>query len=306
MIKRFSFLLVSLMLVILVSCSSNDSSDSGMDGSAGANKEKAAIGNEIGVVERNDVSKDTGDSASPEENKQTGKDAAKQKARMVIHEAELHVRVKDFAKAQQSIETKAKQYGGFIVESTVSRDEERMSGVVKIRVPAAQFEKFLHEAEKEAAEVIERVVRGDDVTEDYVDLESRLKSKRAVEARLLEFMKGAEKTEDLLKISSDLATVQEEIEQLIGKMNYLKDRASLSTITLNMYETKIVVAGVKPEDLNTWERTKKQFLSSINIVLSGLSGFIVFFFGNLPVLLGLAATGFVLYISIRKLFKNKS
>ncbi|WP_043933494.1 DUF4349 domain-containing protein [Bacillus sp. EB01] len=305
-IKRFFFLLVSLLLAILVSCSSSDTSESGMDRADSGKSEKGVSGNEIGEVERNNASKDSTDSASPEGNELADRDVASEKGRMVIHEAELHLRVKDFAEAQQSLETKAKQYGGFIVDSTVSRDGgEGMSGAVTIRVPASQFEKFLHEAEKEAAEVIERVVRGDDVTEDYVDLESRLKSKRAVEARLLDFMKGAERTEDLLKISSDLAVVQEEIEQLVGKMKYLKDRASLSTITISFFETKVVVSGTTPKELNTWERTKKQFLSSVNMLLSWISGFIVFFFGNLPIILGLAAAGFILFISVKKLFRDK-
>ena len=64
------------------------------------------------------------------------------------------------------------------------------------------FKPFYRIQKKLAAEVLERNVTGQDVTEEYVDLESRLKSKRAVEKRLLEFMDDAEKTDDLLKISN--------------------------------------------------------------------------------------------------------
>ncbi|MBW9235445.1 DUF4349 domain-containing protein, partial [Leptospira santarosai] len=98
------------------------------------------------------------------------------------------------------------------------------------------FEKFLLEAEGEAAKVLERNVTGQDVTEQYVDLESRVRSKRAVEERLLDFMSKAQKTEDLLKISEDLAQVQEEIEVMVGKMKYLENQTSFSTIEISMYE----------------------------------------------------------------------
>lgn len=205
--------------------------------------------------------------------------------RMIIHQARISTNVKDLEKAQHNMEQKVKKYDGYIVESNVYLEsDETSSGKMVVRIPEKHFETFLSEAEAEASKVLEKNVTGQDVTEQYVDLSSRVKSKRAVEERLLAFMKDAQKTEDLLKISTDLAKIQEEIEVLVGKINYLENQTSLSTIELTMHEKRVIIPEIENKDLNTWEKTKKQFITSTNSLLSVGSGIIVFVIGNLPVL----------------------
>ncbi len=205
--------------------------------------------------------------------------------RMIIHQARISTNVKDLEKAQHNMEQKVKKYDGYIVESNVYLEsDETSSGKIVVRIPEKHFETFLSEAEAEASKVLEKNVTGQDVTEQYVDLSSRVKSKRAVEERLLAFMKDAQKTEDLLKISTDLAKIQEEIEVLVGKINYLENQTSFSTIELTMHEKRVIIPEIENKDLNTWEKTKKQFITSTNSLLSVGSGIIVFVIGNLPVL----------------------
>lgn len=205
--------------------------------------------------------------------------------RKVIYTGQLHLLVRNFEKARMELEEKARKYGGYIVESNVFRNEDKqVSGMVVLRIPEQQFQTFLNEAEGTATKVVERSVSGQDVTEEYVDLESRLKSKRAVEARLNEFMKKAEKTEDLLKISSDLSKVQEEIEALVGRMEYLKNQTALSTVTITMDETKVVIPDLDQSDLNTWQKTKKQLMESLNFLITAFSWLFVFVIGNLPII----------------------
>ena len=205
--------------------------------------------------------------------------------RMIIHQARISTNVKDLEKAQHNMEQKVKKYDGYIVESNVYLEsDETSSGKMVVRIPEKHFETFLSEAEAEASKVLEKNVTGQDVTEQYVDLSSRVKSKRAVEERLLAFMKDAQKTEDLLKISTDLAKIQEEIEVLVGKINYLENQTSFSTIELTMHEKRVIIPEIENKDLNTWEKTKKQFITSTNSLLSVGSGIIVFVIGNLPVL----------------------
>ncbi|MDF2067690.1 DUF4349 domain-containing protein [Bacillus sp. Cr_A10] len=221
--------------------------------------------------------------------------------RMIIHKAIIKANVKELAKAQNNIEQKVKKYGGYIVSSDVYQEDDlSSSGNMIVRIPEHYFETFLSEAEGEASKVIERNVTGQDVTEQFVDLTSRIKSKRVVEERLLTFMENAEKTEDLLKISSDLANVQEEIEVLVGKVNYLENQTSFSTIEIALYEKRVIVPEIENKDLNTWEKTKKQFVTSTNVILTAGSGVIVFFIGNLPVLLILCVITFAVYWTIKR------
>jgi hypothetical protein len=221
--------------------------------------------------------------------------------RKVIHKAQLELKVKNLEKAQMKIENKAAEYGGYVVESNVYReDEELVEGTITVRVPEAHFQDFLTDSEGEASEVVGRNVTGQDVTEQYVDLKARLKSKRAVEERLLAFMKDAEKTEDLLKISSDLAVVQEEIEQLTGQMKFLENQTSYSTVTITLSQDRIVVPGIDNKELNTWERTKKQLATSANLLLKAGSGIIVFIIGNLPILIIIGGAGAVVHWVIKR------
>lgn len=221
--------------------------------------------------------------------------------RMIIQKAFIKANVKELAKAQNNIEQKVKKYGGYIVESNVYRvDDQTNSGNMVVRIPEKHFEAFLTDAEGETSQVLERNVTGQDVTEQYVDLTSRINSKRVVEERLLTFMKNAEKTEDLLKISADLAQVQEEIEVMAGKMKYLENQTSYSTIELTMIENRVIVPEIDNRDLNTWDKTKRQLVTSTNALLVTGSGIIVFFIGNLPVFVILGIIVFVVYWFFRR------
>ena len=113
-------------------------------------------------------------------------------------------------------------------------------------------------------------------------------------------MKKAEKTEDLLKISSDLASVQEEIEVIVGKIKYFENQTSFSTVEITMYENRVIIPEIDNKDLNTWDKTKKQFVTSTNALLVAGSGIIVFLVGNLPVLLFLVVIGVAVYWFIKR------
>jgi Domain of unknown function (DUF4349) len=292
--KWVSVVCMSLLLFI-TGCSASKSEDSSakengktmteMDTAQSTGRESADFfTNEIGKAEK------TTDSAK-----------IKVQNQMVIYQADIQMRVKKFDQTVRSLEGKVLKYGGYITESNVSKEgKEQVSGSIKIRIPQVNFQAFLHDAESQAAEVLQRNITGQDVTEEYVDLESRLKSKRVVEERLITFMKGAVKTEDLLKISADLAVVQEEIEAIEGKMKFLENQTSLSTVTITLYENKVIVPDIDSDKLNTWEKTKKQFMKSINMLLVGLSGLVVFLVGNIPVLAILVVLGFFLYYFYKK------
>jgi len=249
---------------------------------------------------------DHSNESSVEESESFADESAELKTdRMIIHTAHLQIQVKDFNQTQLNIESKVKEFGGYIVESDIYREnDQQLSGHMTVRIPEKHFQTFLTYTEEEAAEVLSRNVSGQDVTEQYVDLESRLKSKRAVEERLLAFMEDAKKTEDLLKISKDLATVQEDIEVIVGKMKYLENQSAYSTIEISMHEDRVIIPELDNKDLNTWEKTKKQLATSLNFLLTAGSSFIVFFIGNLPVILILLIVGAIVYIKIKNRLKK--
>jgi hypothetical protein len=285
--KKWRHIFICLLVLLLAGCSSQSNENSSMDKAISNESESGRM---VAMSEDSAVS-----SEEKDESNQSSVD------RMVIYQANLRMRVKNFETAQRDMEVKAKKYNGFMIQSNSYRDNnEQVSGTITLRIPDEHFQSFLNDAEGVAEEVLERNVNGQDVTEEYVDLESRLRSKRAVEERLLEFMKNAQKTEDLLKISNDLSVVQGEIEQVVGRMNYLENQTALSTITISLYEENVIVPNLEKDDLNTWEKTKKQFVTSTNFLLEAFSGIFVFFIGNLPVFVLLAVFMVFIFWGIKK------
>ncbi|MCP1155443.1 DUF4349 domain-containing protein [Peribacillus frigoritolerans] len=282
--NRKTMMLMFSLFLLLAGCSSNEKDDS-----ASESQDEKAESKMGASISGNKVQEEAAEKEGMTDE------------RKVIHQAQLELKVKNLEKAQMKIENKVAEYGGYVVESNVYReDEELVEGTITVRVPEAHFQDFLTDSEGEASEVVGRNVTGQDVTEQYVDLKARLKSKRAVEERLLAFMKDAEKTEDLLKISADLAVVQEEIEQLTGQIKYLENQTSYSTVTITLSQDRIVVPGIDNKELNTWERTKKQLATSANLLLKAGSGIIVFIIGNLPILIILGGAGAVVHWVIKR------
>ncbi|MFJ5762659.1 DUF4349 domain-containing protein [Neobacillus sp. NPDC093182] len=292
--KKVTGLMVFLSLILFLSaCSSSSKSEESKmssDSSAGIDSGEPA------KEEKSQVSFDNNaklEKAAPAE--------LEVPDQMVIYQANLQLRVKKFEETLQNIEEQVIKYGGYISESNVSKDgEEQVSGQITVRIPQKNFQAFLHDAEGQSAEVLQRNITGTDVTEEYVDLDSRLKSKRVVEERLTSFMQSAQKTEDLLKISADLAAVQEEIETIQGRIKFLENQTSLSTVHLSLFENKVIVPNLEDEDLNTWDKTKKQFMKSTNMLLAAISGVFVFIVGNMPILVILAVAAVFIYLYIKK------
>jgi hypothetical protein len=297
------FIMSLLLVLLLAGCSggmSQDDSKMSAEGDSNSASMENVSDDKIGFSEGENQVADAGQDSKAED--QTSQEADETSAqRMVIFNAEMDIRVKNFEKARNALEQKAKTYNGYIVQSNSNRyDGERQSGTMTFRIPQEHFNAFLNDAEGLSVQVNNRNVSGQDVTEEYVDLESRLKSKKTVEARLMDFMKQAQKTEDLLKISSDLAEVQEQIEQIAGRKKFLENQTAFSTVTITLQENEVPVPKIDNDSLNTWQKIKKQFADNINILLAAGSGIIVFLIGNLPILLIVGAIVATIIYLVRK------
>jgi Domain of unknown function (DUF4349) len=299
LLKRSLSVIVMIACFLLISaCSSNSKTDNA--------KMSADKSTEMNPASSNGQESQASLSNEAPKTEQSSPADIKVPNQMVIYQADLHLRVKKFEQTLQKIEEQVLKHEGYIAQSNVMKEgKEQVSGIITVRIPQTHFQAFLHDAEGQAAEVLQRNINGTDVTEEYVDLESRLKSKRVVEERLTSFIQSATKTEDLLKISDDLAAVQEEIEMIQGRMKYLENQTALSTITIRLYENKVIVPNLEEDDLNTWEKTKKQFMNSTNMLLAALSGLVVFVLGNLPIIVLLAIVAIVIFFYLRR-FRNRN
>lgn len=154
--------------------------------------------------------------------------------RLVIKNASVTLEVVNVADAEAAIRQKAEQLGGFVVSVETRGAGDSMWSTVTFRVPAARFEEALSGVEGLAKKVLSRSVSGEDVTEEYVDLESQLRNLEATRARLLDLLARAEKVEDALQVNQALTDIQGQIERIKGRMQYLKQSAAMSTITAEL------------------------------------------------------------------------
>ncbi|ASK60961.1 hypothetical protein CFK37_01415 [Virgibacillus phasianinus] len=277
------------------------------DKAAVSTEEKVTVEGKDSNTGTNDIENGQQGNSSEEKDANSKEDQLTQVNRKIIYTANLRIEVKDFKNALHDIQTQVTDRGGYIVESNRYGDTEEGStnGQLTARIPQDGFQSFIQFVEKGSSKVLESSVSGQDVTEEYIDLKSRLKSKHVVEKRLISFMEQAEKTEDLLSISEDLAKVQRGIEEITGRMKYLRNKTDLATVTIQIEENNVKLSGISEDELNTWEKTKQQFLKSINFIISVLSGLVVFLIGNLPLLIVLGCIGLIIFFIVRRSRNNR-
>jgi len=170
--------------------------------------------------------------------------------RKIIRNANLTVEVSSPGDSQRKVVSIAESHQGFVVtsESTQRPSEDRNKPEITInlvvRVPAAQFNAVMEEIRAVGARVVQEKVTGQDVTEEFMDLEARIKNQKALEAQFLEIMKRAAKVDDALSVQSELADVRTEIEKLEGRRRFLENQSSLSTINVTLQPPAQIVNTV--------------------------------------------------------------
>ena len=167
--------------------------------------------------------------------------------RKIIKDAELTLEVDSPLETQRRVTSIAESQGGFVVTSESKQrqsddpSQRVMDVTLIIRVPASQFGPTRDAILALSKHVLNNKDTGQDVTEEFIDLEARVKTQRALEAQFLEIMKQARKVEDALEVQRQIADVRTEIEKLEGRKRFLENRSSLSTITVNLQSPTTIV-----------------------------------------------------------------
>ncbi|RJP47159.1 MAG: DUF4349 domain-containing protein [Anaerolineaceae bacterium] len=192
----------------------------------------------------------------PSTDKAGGNVDAAARERLVIRNADLSIVVKDPEASMTSISKLAEEMGGFVVSSNLYQTYTN-SGLpvpeasIVIRVPAEKLNDALEKIKVDAVEVQSENQSGQDVTSEYVDLESQLKNLEAAEKQLTEIMSKAEKTEDVLNVFNQLTSIRGQIESIKGQMKYFEESAALSAVTVRLVAEETVqpieVLGWKPQ-----------------------------------------------------------
>jgi hypothetical protein len=209
--------------------------------------------------------------------------------RKIVRNAELDLEAESPERAQQMITSIAEMKGGFVVESQQSMSNikaaNRDIATMTLRVPAEKFGETLEEIRQAGGRVISENVKGEDVTEEFIDIEAQLKAKKALEAQFMEIMKRASRVEEALEVQSELADVRGEIEKIEGRKRFLENKSSLSTIKIRIQTAQVIASATR----GFGERFVEAFDAGMNVATGFLLGLMTFIVAILPfaVIIGL-------------------
>ncbi len=154
--------------------------------------------------------------------------------RMIVRTGDMSLVVEDIVDARDEIDQLVISFDGYVVSSQIWGEEQDMRGYISIRVPDEKFDQALAELRDLAVRVTSESTNSQDVTLEYVDLQSRLKNAEATENQYLALLEKATDVEDILRIYDSLSRVRSEIEQIKGQMQYLERTSSMSLISVNL------------------------------------------------------------------------
>ena len=191
-------------------------------------------------------------------------------ARKIIYTADLQLIVEDFGTAEVELVKLAVANKGFVAKSEITgQSDAHRTGTWTMRVPVNQFEAFLAEVAKlgmaESTSLDSKtVLDSTDVTNEYQEVEARVRNKKLEEERLLKHLdKTAGKLEEILAVERELTRVRGDIEENQRKMRTLSDQTTLTTVTVTLKEIK----GYTPMRAQTFgSRAAKSFQDSVNVL----------------------------------------
>ncbi|MBX3243239.1 MAG: DUF4349 domain-containing protein [Acidobacteria bacterium] len=226
--------------------------------------------------------------------------------RKIIRNADLSLESETPEEVQNKIAAIAESKGGFVIESqqrtSDSRSAKRDTVTMSVRVPAEKFAEAVDEIRKTAGRVLVETVKGQDVTEEFIDIEARLAAKKALEAQFIEIMKRANSVEDALNVQRQLSDVRAEIEKIEGRKRFLQDQASLSTINITIQTPAVISAN----SAGFFTKLTESINDGLDGATSFVLGLVTIIIATLPFLLFIVLPIFLVLRYLWKRFQRQT
>jgi hypothetical protein len=218
--------------------------------------------------------------SSPTNGSNLSASSAAAQERLVIMNANLTVVVADPQSKLEAIDQMASDLGGFVVsmnmyQTYLSNGGTAPEGYISVRIPSGKLDSAINQIKADAVEVRNETRSGQDVTAEYVDLESRLRTLEAAEEQLTVVMLNATKTEDILNVLNQLEYYREQIEIVKGQMKYYKEASTYSLITV----TLVAEETIQPIEIGGWkpEGVARDAVQALVKFLQGFVNFLIWF-----------------------------
>lgn len=212
----------------------------------------------------------------------------------IIKNGNLRFETDDLEKTYSEIQSLIKKYNATVQSDSEGKSDGSMYKDLTIRVPSQNFDVFIQNLSTGIPYFDTKEISSEDVTEEYIDVASRINTKKVLEARYLELLKKANKVSEMMEVEKQLSEIREEIEAKEGRLKYLKNRVAMSTINVSFYKTISHKSGATVSyGAKIWNAIKSGF--------NGISSFFIWLLEVWPFILILVA---LIYL-IRKRFKKK-
>ena len=212
----------------------------------------------------------------------------------IVKTGNLRFETKDLNDTYNQILKSVKANGGSIQNDSEGKNYETVFRNLVVRIPSQNFDVFIQNISKGVSYFDNKEISAEDVTAEYIDIDTRLKSKKALENRYLDLLKKANKVSEMLEIEAQLSAIREEIEAKQGQLNYLKSRISLSTITIEFYKPIAQESGA----------TESYGSKIWNAIKSGFNSFSGFFIGLISIWPFVIIFSFLSYFIYKRFLKN--
>ena len=214
----------------------------------------------------------------------------------IIKNGSISIKTNDIAKSKSKIDQIVKKLNAYYDSEEFNNSEQAISFDLIIRIPSNEFEKTLQLLEQGEDEITNKSIHANDVTEEFVDLETRLKNKKAYLEKYKQLLSRASTIKDILEIEENVRVIQEEIESKEGRLKYLSDQVAYITLSINLYKEKDYI--FKPEqNISFFEKVKSSLSKGWNLVID----FILWIINIWPILIILSLA----YYVIKKIIKKR-
>ncbi len=220
----------------------------------------------------------------------------------IIKTVTVHIETKEYNACVNGVTASADSFGGYVEKSYTQGEDSRAynrNATIIVRVPSAKLDEFLATA-GENGKITDKTEEQQNVTLEYVDLESRISAYKTERETLTKLLSEAASLENVLAIQERLSEVNYEIENYTAKLRVLENRVSYSTVTMEIRE----VERVTESEPSLWTEIKDRFLDNLDELGDTLRDLAVDIVGGIPILLPVAAIIAVAIIVIKKLWKK--
>ncbi|MDD2559463.1 MAG: DUF4349 domain-containing protein [Bacteroidales bacterium] len=178
----------------------------------------------------------------------------------IIRDGDMSIKVKSAQETKTKVDSLLIPFNAYYASENFNNNDREATFYLRLRIPATAFDRFMACLEKGGyGEVLNKDIRARDVTDQFIDLETRLKNKRNYLTRYNSLLKDAKTVKDILQIQEEIRGLEEEIESTTGRLKYLSDQVDYST--LQLYLTEIKDFQYQPEERDRFSEKLKQALT---------------------------------------------